>query len=187
MKSLSVVLLAMSLLPAPIEAQAPPDNPVSVQPPDPMWSRVEQLARGQEIEVRLTIGSPVHCRFAGATDAYLFCDLDNPPPGMQGYRFNRAQIVNVKVSQPPVNWHPALLATMAAAGIGIGFAASSQGASDKSAAAGGLVTALMVGAVGYPAVLAQEQDRGFAFTYPLPAFRFSGTRVHRVVHWRIVH
>ncbi len=84
---------------------------------------------------------------------------------------------------PKVNWHPALLATMAAAGIGIGIAASQQGASTRTAAAGGLATALMVGAVGYPIAVMQEQDRGFFFAYQFPVARFGDPRMHGIVHW----
>jgi hypothetical protein len=144
---------------------------------------VERLVTGQPIIVKPTAGPPVHCRFAGATDAYLFCDLDEARAGTGGYRFDRAQVVNVKISHPKVNWHPALLTVMAASGVAIGLAASQQGASDKSAAAGGLVTALMVGAVGYSIAIMQEQDRGFTFNYPLAALRFSGLRTHAIVHW----
>jgi hypothetical protein len=178
MRTSCLLLLAIVLLPAAVVAQAVPDNPAPTPPPDPMWSRVEQLVHGQEIVVKPTSGRALRCRFAGATDAYLFCDPDNAYPGADGYRFDRAQVVSVHVSRPKVNWHPALLAVMAASGIAVGVAASSQGASDKAAAAGGLVTALMVGAVGYPIAVMQDQNAGFGVAIPLRSLQFAGVRRH---------
>lgn len=183
MKHLVTILAAIALLPAALHAQASSDNPVPAPLPDPVWYWVAHLVNGQPIAVKPTAGPVVHCRFAGATDVYLFCDPENARYAASGYRFDRAQVVSVKISHPKVNWHPALLTIAAGIGIATGVAASSQGASDKAAAAGGLVTALMVGAIGYPIALMQEDDRGFAFNVPLPALRFSAPRMHRIVHW----
>ena len=179
MRTSCLLLLAIVLLPSAVVAQAVPDNQAPAPPRDPMWSRVEQLVHGQEIVVKPASGRALRCRFAGATDAYLFCDPDNAYAGSNGYRFDRAQVASVQVSHPKVNWHPALLATMAASGIAIGIAASQRGASDKSAAAGGLVTALVVGAVGYPIVVMQEQGGSFGFAYPLPLLQLTGSG-HRI-------
>jgi hypothetical protein len=188
MKHLVTFLIATALLPAAAHAQAAPDysapdNSVSAPPPDPMWSWVERLVNGQPIVVKPTAGPSVHCRFAGATDAYLFCDPDNARYAASGYRFDRAQVDSVKISHPKVNWHPEVLTIAAGIGIVTGCAASSQGASDKTAAAGGLATALIAAAIGYPIAIMQEDDRGFAFTLPLPVLRFSGPRVRGIVHW----
>jgi hypothetical protein len=183
MKHLAAILIAVALLPAAARTQAPPNNPAPAPPPDPTWNWVERLVNGQSIVVKPSAGPSVHCRFAGATDAYLFCDLDEARPGTGGYRFDRAQVVSVKISHPKVNWHPALLTVMAASGIAIGIAASQQGASDKAAAAGGLVSALMVGAVGYPIAVMQEQDRGFAFSFPLTSLRLASPHSHGIMHW----
>ncbi len=181
MKHLAALLISIALLHTAARAQTAPNNPAPS--PDPTWTWVEHLVNGQPIVVTPIAGPSVHCRFAGATDAYLFCDPDDARYAASGYRFDRAQVVSVKISHPKVNWHPALLTIAAASGIAIGAAASSNGASDKSAAAGGLVTALMVGAVGYPIAAMQDQDRGFAFNIPLPALRFSSPRTPGIVHW----
>jgi hypothetical protein len=181
MKTSLLLLIAMSLLPAAARAQALPDNPAPA--PDPLWSWVESLAHGQEIVVKPTAGPSVRCRFAGATDAYLFCDPDNARSAASGYRFDRAQVSDVKISHPKVNWHPAPLVIAAAVGIATGLAASSQGATNKTAAAGGILTAAMVGAIGYTIVLTQDQYRGFAFTAPLPVFSLAGSRVRGIMRW----
>ncbi len=176
MKHLAALLIAIALLRPAAHAQDSPPAPLS----DLTWSWVERLVDGQPIVVTPTAGPSVHCRFAGATDAYLFCDPDNARYAASGYRFDRAQVVNVKISRPKANWHPALLAVSAAVGIAIGAAASSRGASDKAAAAGALVTALLVGAIGYQAEMMQ-QDRGFIL--PLPPLHFSAPHAHGIVHW----
>ncbi|MGB6745679.1 MAG: hypothetical protein WBE38_18670 [Terracidiphilus sp.] len=172
---LAIVLLKIVLLPAAVVAQAVPDNPAPAPPPDPMWSRVEQLVNGQEIVVKPTSGPGLHCRFAGATDAYLFCDRDNVYPGTGGYRFDRAQVVSVQVSHPKANWHPVLLATMAASGIAIGISATGS-MDDRGAASAGILSALMVGAIGYPIAVMQDRNAGFGFAIPLPPLQFAGPR-----------
>jgi len=178
MKHPAAVLIALAFLhatflPLLTHAQVSSDNSLPAPLPDLMWSRVERMVHGQPMVVKPISGPSVHCRFAGATDAYLFCDPDHARSAASDYRFDRAQVIRVKISRSKVNWHPALLATVAAIGIATGAAASSQGASDKTAAVGGLVTALTVGAIGYPIAVMQEQDRGFAFTVPLPPLGFS--------------
>lgn len=181
MKTSSLLLFAMALLPAAARAQALPDNPAPA--PDPLWNWVENLVNGQEIVVKPTAGPSVRCRFAGATDAYLFCDPDNARSAARGYRFDRAQVADVKIGHPKANWHPASLVIAAAVGIATGLAASSQGATNKTAAAGGILTATMVGVIGYTIVLTQDQYRGFAFTAPLPVFNLAGQRLRGIMHW----
>jgi hypothetical protein len=178
MKTSFLLLFAMALLPAAARAQALPDSPAPA--PDPMWSRVEQLVNGQEIEVKPTAGSAVRCRFAGATDTYLFCDLDDAPPGTRGYRFDRVQVVSVKVSRPKANWHPVLLATVAASGIAMGIA-STRSMDDRGAASAGIISALVVGAVGYPIAVMQDQNAGFGFAYQFHPAPFAGLRLHGFV------
>jgi hypothetical protein len=178
---LFTMVLAMALLPAAAQAQALPDNPAPA--PDPLWSWVENLARGEEIVVKPAAGRSVHCRFAGATDAYLFCDPDNMRSAASGYRFDRAQVADVQLGRAKVNWHPAPLVIASAVGIATGLALSSLGTTDKSAAAGGILTATMVGGIGYSVALAQDRYRGFAFSAPLPVFSFAGPRVRGIMHW----
>lgn len=174
---LVTMVLAMALLPAAARAQALPDNPTPSLTPDPLWNWVESLARGQEIVVKPTAGLSVRCRFAGATDAYLFCDPGNMRSAAGGYRFDRAQVADVQLSRPKMNWHPAPLVIASAVGIATGLAVSSLGATDKSAAAGGILTASLIGGIGYMVAQAHDQYSGIAFSAPLPLFSFAGPRV----------
>src|ERR1700692_1918581 len=78
---------AQALPPAPLPADAPvpvqststsvPASPMHAGPSDATWMRFQQIANGREVLVTNTYGPPLRCRFAGATNAFLFCD----PPG----------------------------------------------------------------------------------------------------------
>src|SRR5579863_7972776 len=138
MKNVSLILVAMALAPVLASAQslpddpapaatqtstpqpvligAPPGSPQSPQQYDAFWNRVMQMPNGQMIRVSYTPGPPLRCRFAGATDAYLFCD---PPGALEGtgYRFDRYSVVDVKELGEPRNWHPGLLFAMIGGGI----------------------------------------------------------------------
>ena len=179
MKSHCLILAAMILLPAAARTQALPDNPAPAPPPDPMWSQVKQLVIGQEIQVKPTIGYPVHCRFTGATDAYLFCDPDRPLPGARGYQFGRAQVVSVKISHPRANWHPVLLGSAAAVGIAVG-ASYARSMDASQAATVGFTSALVWGAIGYPIAMVLERDREYGLAFQLPVSRFAGPEAHRI-------
>jgi hypothetical protein len=164
MKHLWFILLALSLAPAAVHSQALPDDPApaaapqaplnSPQPPqsyDALWNRVMQIAHGQVVRVKYTSGPPVRCRFAGATDAYLFCD----PPGAldgTGYRFDRFSVVDVKELGEPRNWHPGLLSAMIGGGILVGTAAARQ-TDAGDAVRDGIIGAIISGAVVAPFVL----------------------------------
>jgi len=181
MKTSFLLLLAMALAPAAAQAQALPDSPAPA--PDPLWSWVENLVHGQEIVVRPTAGRSVHCRFAGATDAYLFCDPDNMRSAASGYRFDRAQVADVQLSRAKVNWHPVPLVVGAAVGIATGLAISGQGVPNNGAIAGGILAASLVGGIGYTVAETHDQYGGFAFSVPLSVFSFAGPRVRGIMHW----
>ncbi len=181
MKSISWISIALVLLPAAAWPQALPDNPAPA-PPNATWNRVEHLSDGQRIVVRTTSGTKVDCRFAGATDACLFCD----PPGsllsQAGYRFDRASVVNVTESHPPSDLHPGLLVAMAIVGTAFGIA-STRNTDDRGAAAIGLISAGIVGAIGFEAIQMRNEDAGFGFAYRPGAFGFGpprlpGPRIH---------
>ncbi len=169
MKNVSLILVVMVLAPVLATAQSLPDDPApapmeSAQAPNPqppqsydaLWNRVLQIANGQTIRVKYTSGPPLRCRFAGATDAYLFCD---PPGALEGtgYRFDRYSVVDVTVAGEPHNWHPGLLSAMIGGGILVGTAAARQTDAGHAVQAG-LIGALVSGAVVAPFVL-QPQPR----------------------------
>jgi hypothetical protein len=150
MKQIFVFLIAVALLPAAVGAQSLPDAPSPASPEkqtpelspptNPAWLRVQQMVNGQEVVVITTYGPPVRCRFAGATDAYLFCDPDGNPPGTD-YRFDRVNVLNVRVAHLAPSGHPGIvLAVATVVGTVIGVAVAR-----KSDAEGGAV----VGALGF--------------------------------------
>jgi hypothetical protein len=169
MKNSSVMLIAIALLPtgalaqalppAPLPAESPvpmqsTSNPAStmpVGPSDAMWMRFQQIANGQEVLVTNTYGPPLRCRFAGATDAYLFCDPPGTPEGT-GYRFERASVINVVAVRRPRNWHPGVLSAMIAGGLIAGTGATRY--TDAGHAVGvGFIGAMITGVIASPYVL----------------------------------
>jgi hypothetical protein len=171
MKNPSAFLLTLVLLPAAAAAQALPDDPAPSTPPsaqsasssrqaiplaDGVWIRVQKIANGEEVLVTNTYGPPLRCRFAGATDDYLFCDPPGSPAGA-GYRFERDSVLDVKVVRPPRNWHPGLLSAMIGGGLIVGIAASSNTDAGHATEAG-LIGALIAGGIAAPLVFLQPQQ-----------------------------
>jgi hypothetical protein len=183
----SIVLLLLGLLPAAACAQALPDNPAPQ--PDPAWSRVMSLTRGQPIVVDDTNGPPVHCLFTGATDAYLDCSPPGNPVGV-GYRFNRADVLGVdldlpgqtqaQASRPERNYHPAWLASIIAGGLVVGICAT-HSTDAGGAAKAGLIGAAVVGAIGAPLAFLPNSQRAYGGTN-VPQFGI-GIPLGRL-HWR---
>jgi hypothetical protein len=85
---------ALALLPASLAAQALPDNPNPAPRETSGWTRVQNLANGQQITVARPGGESVPCIFAGATTDYLFC---NSLYSGREYRFNRAQVARIRM------------------------------------------------------------------------------------------
>jgi len=182
MKSPSLILLAILFLPAATRTQALPDNPASA-PPDPAWARLKNLAIGAPIAVGSENGPPVHCLFAGVTDAYLYCNPPRNPAGVD-FRIDRASIVSVDFDLPPrnsaqfnrpqPNYHPAWLASILGGGLIVGICAT-RTMNDGDAARAGAVGALVVAAIGAPLAFL-PQPYGAVFAYRPPPYasaRFS--------------
>lgn len=183
MKSALWISIAFFLLPATLIAQALPDAPTPAPPSpqapappvpyDARWSRIQHISDGQLIVVHTTSGEMVRCRFAGATNNCLFCD----PPGMQssqpGLRFDRATIVSVQEPEPKSDLHPVLLTVSAVLGIAVGVAAA-QGDDDRTAAAAGLLTAVLVGGIGYHMIQMQNRYDGFSVGFAFRPRAFGG-------------
>jgi hypothetical protein len=175
LKSILWISLALVLLPAATRPQALPDN-LAPAPFDPRWNHIEQISDGQRITVRTTSGTKVRCRFAGATDACLFCDPPGPQRNQAGYRFDRASVVSVMESRPASDLHPGLLVAMAIVGAAFGIA-STRNNDDRGAAAIGLISAGMVGAIGFEAIQMRGEDAGFGSVYRPGAFGFAASRL----------
>lgn len=182
MKQPILILIALFLLPAAllpavarsqsVQPQALPDAPAPAPPSDPMWDRVKEIVPGAAIVVRNDNGPPLHCLFAGATDAYLFCDPPGNPPNT-GFRLDRAAVVSVdldrptprsaRFDRPQPNYHPAYLACIIGGGLITGIVAT-RTMDAGEAASTGVIGALVVAAIGAPlAFLPRWQDSGFGY------------------------
>ncbi|WP_197414093.1 hypothetical protein [Terracidiphilus gabretensis] len=165
--------------------QALPDNPAPAQAHDPMWARVQNLKPGTPIVVSDTYGPPVRCLFAGATEASLDCNPFGNPPNT-GFRFNRVDVISVELDRPgqntlqakhaPRNYHPGWIASMVVGGtlMGVGFA---QQVSAGHAAAGGAISAVIIGGIGAP--FAFSSDHNF-----MPARPQFGIGIPFALHFR---
>jgi hypothetical protein len=170
MKSLSLFLIAVVLLPFLAHPQALPDAPTPA--PDPAWDRLKNLTNGEPIIVRNDNGPPVHCLFAGATEAYLFCNPPRNPPGV-GFRFDRSSVVSVdrdlpaqytaRFDRPQRDYHPAWIASILGGGLIVGLCAT-RTMNDGDSARVGAIGALVVAVIGAPlAFLPRPEDAGFAY------------------------
>jgi hypothetical protein len=157
MKHLAILLVVFGFVSC-VCAQALPDNPAPVPLSDPAWSRLQSLVYGQPIVVDNTNGPPVHCFFAGVTEAHLFCNPPGNPAGV-GFRFNLADVLGVdldlphpapaQATSPERNYHPAWISSMIAGGIIVGLVAS-QHTDAGRAAQDGAIGAGIVGLIGAP-------------------------------------
>jgi len=134
----AAALLLCALLPNAAQAQALPDNPQPAAREAAGWTRVQDLANGEQITVARPGGEPMPCIFTGATDDELFC---NSLYRGREYRFNRAEIERVRrddkyrntrillgaftvgglawgVAAPPSNGTPRALTGLAGAALG---------------------------------------------------------------------
>lgn len=108
-----IIVLLFALLPAVAWPQALPDNPQPARSDTAGWSRVQDLANGEEIDVAHGVAHAVPCRFAGATDDDLFCD--SMFSGRE-YRFSRAEVERISMEDKRRNMR-ILIATFAGAGF----------------------------------------------------------------------
>ncbi len=157
MKQLAILLLAFAFV-SRAPAQSQPDTPTPAPLSDPAWSRLQSHVNGQPIVVDNTNGPPVHCLFAGVTEAYLFCNPPGNPAGV-GFRFDHADVLGVdldqphqtqmQASRPERNYHPAWISSMIAGGMIVGLIAS-QNTDAGRAAEDGIIGAGVVGLIGAP-------------------------------------
>jgi hypothetical protein len=175
MKQIAFVLVVLSLLAVSARSQAPPDRPAP-PPPDPAWSRLQSLLRGQSIVVTNTNGPPVHCLFTSVTEAYLYCSPPGNPAGV-GFRFDQEDVLGVDLDLPggpsqarlkrtERNYHPAWISSMIAGGIVVGLCATrTTGAGNATEA--GLIGAGIVGLIGAPlAFIPRSRDAYAGPIYP---------------------
>ncbi len=132
-----ITVLFFALLPAVAWPQALPDNPQPARPDSAGWSRVQDLANGEQIDVAHGGEHAVPCRFAGATDADLFCDSMFSD---RQYRFSRAEVERIRMEDKRRNMH-ILIGAFAAAGFIWGAATPPPTGSTAPRFVGGLAGA----------------------------------------------
>lgn len=122
----------------PLDNPAPPPTTES-----PMWDRIAHLPRGEKIKISYGKGPWEHCRFAGATDAYLFCEPGEDSDRLVAYQINRAGIADFKIDHDVRNGRLAFAAFVVTGGIVMGFqtlhATHDEGAAVFGGALGGLL------------------------------------------------
>lgn len=150
-------------------AQAPPENPPSAstsqastslpEAPTPppasgsaMWDRVEHLPRGEKIKINYGRGPWDRCRFAGATDQYLFCEPGEDSDRAQEYQIDRFSITDFKIDHDVRNGRLIYTGVMLGTGLALGIRASQTNAADPEAAGiiGGLLGTGLGALVGVP-------------------------------------
>lgn len=114
-----IAMFSLVVLPAAATAQALPDNPQPAATTAADWSRVQDLANGEDIMVARGAGFAVPCQFAGATKDYLFCDSIY---SRREYRFDRSQVQRIRMDDKRRNMH-ILIGGLAAVGFIWGVAA----------------------------------------------------------------
>ena len=136
MKHVSLVSLVIALGSAAAGAQTLPDNPSPTTPGTAGWSRLGNLARGEEITVAQTGQYSLHCRYAGATDDYLFCDEAVPWTSNSSYRIERAEIENVRMDQSRTVARMIVCGGAIAGGLWFGISSSKSDNTQISVASG---------------------------------------------------
>ncbi|MGA2887419.1 MAG: hypothetical protein ABSE51_05155 [Terracidiphilus sp.] len=121
MKHLLWIPIAIVLLPSAARSQALPDNPQPAKPAATGWSRVADLAHDEEIVVAGAGSHDLHCRFAGATDDYLFCNSNFPWINDRGYQLDRAEIETIRLNQSHRNLKITVGTAAAASGVWAGI------------------------------------------------------------------
>jgi hypothetical protein len=151
-----------------------PNAPLAPQAPLGAWRKIQRLPHGESIVVNSTLGPALECRFAGATDAYLFCDAPGSPDG-SGYPFERVNVISVEEMRPERNTHPAWLASIIAGGTIVGFIAT-RSTDAGHAAEAGAIGALVTAGVGAPLAFMPSDPGGVRVVYPMHGFRLHGRR-----------
>jgi hypothetical protein len=109
MKHLVTILTALALLPAAAHAQDEANQQAAAS-----WNRLAALDRGQEIVVKAAPGRTARCLFSGAIDTALFCEPYFQRPDGAEYRFDRAQVEQVRLNQMRRNMHIVIWSVTAA-------------------------------------------------------------------------
>jgi hypothetical protein len=197
MKQIAFLLIAIGI-PAVALAQASPQNPQSTPPArsqsplsdnpapsarSPIWDRIERLPRGEKIKISCGKGPWEHCRFAGATDASVFCEPVEDSDRAVAYQINRASIADFKIDHDVRNGRLAFAAFVLSGGIVIGFQTLHATHDESAAVFGGTLGALLGGVPGVAASCIAGECVALNPPPPEPAYGFSyNLPLHRLRH-----
>ncbi len=117
-----------------------------------MWDRIEHLPRGEKIKVNYGHGPWDRCRFAGATDQYLFCEPGEDSDRAQEYRIDRFSIADFKIDHDVRNGRLIYTSVVVGSGLALGIRAAQNSHADPEAVGivGGLLGAGLGALVGVP-------------------------------------
>jgi hypothetical protein len=160
-----IALLIAIVLPGAGLAQAPQDHPqpapaAASQAPLPeapppaatssVWNRIQHLPRGEEIKVNYGRGPWDRCRFAGATDQYLFCEPGEDSGQAQEYRIDRFSIADFKIDHDERNGRLIYTGVVLGSGLALGILTAQNSHAEPGGIVGGLLGAGLGALVGVP-------------------------------------
>ncbi len=163
-----------TLPPTQQKAAAPPAQPLPDSPApatSPLWNRVKELPHGEKIKIAYPGGHSARCRFAGATDAFLFCDPTDAPSGADTFPVDRRDVVNVSADHSERNGRLVLAAFIVTGGVWAGVR-SSRNVDNSAAVLGGFLGAGLGWLVGYPAACITGYCPSLHLPEPQPAYGF---------------
>jgi hypothetical protein len=152
MKQILFILMASLVLPVAAAAQAQPESPGPAKQGVGDWSRVQNLARGDALEIKKTDGHSAYCLFAGATRDILFCDENNPFRAGE-YSIERADVERIRMA-PTKKRVNKIVGVSAALGFVAGVALPESNGTPRfvGGLAGGALGMLVGCAVAVPAI-----------------------------------
>ena len=150
--------------PAPLpEAPAPAPEPRSA-----IWDRIEHLPRGEKIKVDYGHGAKDRCRFAGATDQYLFCEPGEDSDRAQEYRIDRFSIAGFKIDHDERNGRLIFAGVALGAGLALGIRCASTQVYQSDAESAGLLCGLLGTGLGSLVAVPLSCISGHCVTFHLP-------------------
>ncbi len=133
-----------------------------------MWQRIEHLPRGEQIKVNYGRGPWDRCRFAGATDEYLFCEPGDDSDRAQEYRIDRFSIADFKIDHDERNGRLIFSGVILGAGVVLGVRCARTQVYQNDAEAAGTLCGLLGAGLGSLAAMPLSCISGHCVTIHLP-------------------
>ena len=133
-----------------------------------MWDRIEHLPRGEKIKVSYGRGPSERCRFAGATDQYLFCEPGDESDRMQEYRIDRFSVADFKIDHDERNGRLIFAAVTLASGVALGIRCAQNQVYQNDAESAGMLCGLLGAGLGTLAAMPLSCISGHCVVLHLP-------------------